>query len=444
MGFIRKKVSWQGNTQVRRYYLMGLPFFTKKKGERQTCWLFGIRLFSKKSKRKPSSVYNRVSFAMVLQKELCTKGKFVLWIDHSFGGGTEVYSRNHFREVRETSCVVHMQYFPGQRVFVLSLPTSGEKTSMSFETLEETVNFVMGALQLDEVAINNLVGYPNSLAVLEQIIRIKKEITPRLRVSFRGHDFQSVCPSFNLLNSEMCFCDLRYPSGCENCLRSVHLGKNEYEDAIFMSGATTLEKWREVWGLFFDSTLDEFIAFSEEIARIFFRVYPQLEEKTRIVPHRVPPLRKVIVPAHSGINIGVLGTISLIRKGRLLVDRLCKLLPDYPDVRLVILGDYEAQEKCTQLSVHGHYKREELPSLVEKEKIDVVLIPSIWPETFSYTTAEAMSMDLPVACFALGAPYERVRAYRKGIVISCMEPEEILNRIVESVLKMKHIANQTQ
>lgn len=439
MGFLRKTISWQGNAQVRRYYLMGLPFFTKKKGESQTCWLFGVRLFSRKRRRKHSSLSmaDRVAFAMVLKKEICTKERIVLWIDHSLGGGTEVYSLNHFREVKETMCVIRFQYFPGLRVFRLSLPTSTVGQFVSFDSLDEAFNFVTESAPLDELVVNNLVGYPNSLAVLEQVIRIKNELLPRLRVSFRGHDFQSVCPSFNLLNSEMYFCNLSHPLGCENCLRSVHLGRNEEEDTILMSGAASLASWRSVWGRFFDATLDEFIAFSEEIARIFFRVYPQLEGKTRVVPHRVPPLRKVRVPAHSGINIGILGNISLIQKGRLIVDRICKLLPSYPDVRLVILGDYLSQEKCAQLRVLGHYKRDELPSLVEKERVDVVLIPSIWPETFSYTTAEAMSMDLPVACFALGAPYERVRRYPRGLILDSMEGDLLLKQIIQFVQNMR-------
>lgn len=147
------------------------------------------------------------------------------------------------------------------------------------------------------------------------------------------------------------------------------------------------------------------------------------------------------MPAHSGINIGILGNISLIPKGRLIVDQMCRSLPSYPDVRIVVLGNYVAREKCKQLRVRGHYKRTELPSLVEKDRIDIIFIPSVCPETFSYTTAEAMCMEVPVACFALGAPYERVRTYDKGIIIHDMEPEKILDKIVELVLQMRQSAN---
>lgn len=250
MGFISKEVSWQGNTQIRRYYFMGIPFFAKEKGEKQTCWLFGVRLFSRGRRKKGSSLSARADFALILRKEVGAKEKAVLWFDHSLGGGTEIYSRSYFREVLKTTCVVYMQSFPKFGVFKISLPTSDSGQCLLFESLEETFDFITATIQLDEIAVNNLVGHPNSLAVLEQVIRIKKELIPNLHVSFRGHNFQSVCPSYNLLNPEMCFCNLSHPIGCEHCLSSVHLGRNAEEDMLLMSGATTLESWRCVWGRF--------------------------------------------------------------------------------------------------------------------------------------------------------------------------------------------------
>lgn len=207
-------------------------------------------MFSRGRRKKGSSLSARADFALILRKEVGAKEKAVLWFDHSLGGGTEIYSRSYFREVLKTTCVVYMQSFPKFGVFKISLPTSDSGQCLLFESLEETFDFITATIQLDEIAVNNLVGHPNSLAVLEQVIRIKKELIPNLHVSFRGHNFQSVCPSYNLLNPEMCFCNLSHPIGCEHCLSSVHLGRNAEEDMLLMSGATTLESWRCVWGRF--------------------------------------------------------------------------------------------------------------------------------------------------------------------------------------------------
>ena len=65
----------------------------------------------------------------------------------------------------------------------------------------------------------------------------------------------------------------------------------------------------------------------------------------------------------------------------------------------------------------NEYAREDLPKLVSNLEIDVFLLPSIWPETFSFTCSEIIDMELPIACFDLGAPAERVSRYAKGLVL---------------------------
>jgi len=57
------------------------------------------------------------------------------------------------------------------------------------------------------------------------------------------------------------------------------------------------------------------------------------------------------------------------------------------------------------------------------------MIPSIWPETFSYTTSEALLLGYPVLCFNLGAPAERVRRYDCGLVVDAPYPEGVLEAL---------------
>ena len=45
---------------------------------------------------------------------------------------------------------------------------------------------------------------------------------------------------------------------------------------------------------------------------------------------------------------------------------------------------------------------------------DLILLPAIWPETYSYALTLALRTGLPVAAFDLGAPGERLRAYPNG------------------------------
>ncbi|WP_409566427.1 hypothetical protein [Methylobacterium sp. E-065] len=45
---------------------------------------------------------------------------------------------------------------------------------------------------------------------------------------------------------------------------------------------------------------------------------------------------------------------------------------------------------------------------------DLILLPAIWPETYSSALTMALRTGLPVAAFELGAPAERLRADPDG------------------------------
>jgi glycosyltransferase involved in cell wall biosynthesis len=77
----------------------------------------------------------------------------------------------------------------------------------------------------------------------------------------------------------------------------------------------------------------------------------------------------------------------------------------------------------------GRYNREDLPNLVVQHQIDLFLIPSICPETFSYTTQEIMMMQMPLMVFDVGAPAERVKSYEKGYIVPHTDPETILQTV---------------
>lgn len=59
---------------------------------------------------------------------------------------------------------------------------------------------------------------------------------------------------------------------------------------------------------------------------------------------------------------------------------------------------------------HGAYSVGDLPRLAARYGITCWLIPSLWPETFSFTTHEALATGLPVMVFDLGGQAEAVRA----------------------------------
>jgi len=187
-----------------------------------------------------------------------------------------------------------------------------------------------------------------------------------------------------------------------------------------------------VWGDFF-AVADKIVCFSNSSKEILRTAYPSLpEEKIIVSPHKVEgffPLK--FVSKRGTLHIGVVGAINL-HKGLEILKQMAKLLEEKNyDARIILIGQASEAISSNKLIVTGEYKREELPSLIKKHNISVVFIPSICSETFSFTTDEIMMMELPLAVFDIGAPPERVRSYKKGLVIGKIDAAYALEELLK-------------
>lgn len=354
----------------------------------------------------------------------------MLWVDHALGGGTEVYSKRQFKILCKKYDVLRLQYFPKTELYHLTFACNKHRIYTT-HNIDEIADFLCG-INIRQIVVNNLVAYKSTTDMLNVIARIKRNCMGMPQVSFRGHDFQSICPSFNLVNCDGKYCDLSYVGGCEKCWAQKKLADNPISHNVLKSGAGTICEWRRQWGNFFTNTADEIILFAEPIAKIFIRAYPGIEQKIKIIPHTVQNYRAAKIKPHDDINIIVLGNISH-QKGAGVICQMAQHLPD--NVNIIVVG--EMKNAPDNITVHGKYKAKKLPQIMEKYNADIVFIPSIWPETFSYTTSEAISMGLPIACFDIGAPAGRVAKYKRGLVLTEINPDKNLFQIIDFVKNLR-------
>jgi glycosyltransferase involved in cell wall biosynthesis len=66
------------------------------------------------------------------------------------------------------------------------------------------------------------------------------------------------------------------------------------------------------------------------------------------------------------------------------------------------------------VAVHGYYRVGELPSLLRRHGVGLVVVPSIWPEAHCLVISEAWLAGAAVVAFDLGAQAERIRAHGGG------------------------------
>jgi hypothetical protein len=99
-------------------------------------------------------------------------------------------------------------------------------------------------------------------------------------------------------------------------------------------------------------------------------------------------------------------------------------------VRIVVVGSVDAWCPPEVVTQTGPYKQDDLPKIVEKHKINIALLPSICPETFSFVAHEIISMNLPMICLDLGAQADIVRSQPSGHVSARQDGPGLLEEII--------------
>ncbi len=220
------------------------------------------------------------------------------------------------------------------------------------------------------------------------------------------HDFFPLSPSYTLLGQNSLY------QGDIDVSDPAHTARRRDGRMV------DLAAWRAAWAPLMHAA-DPIRVFSPSSRDLVANAYPEAGP-IRMVPHELTVDVPRIAPGQAGELpvIGVLGNIGL-HKGAALLQRLSRDLAESGAARLVVIGDLAPEFSLTPPSqVHGAYRLEDLPGLVARYQIGVWLIPSVWPETFSFTTHEALATGMPVFCFDLGAQADAVRGAENGHILA--------------------------
>ena len=94
--------------------------------------------------------------------------------------------------------------------------------------------------------------------------------------------------------------------------------------------------------------------------------------------------------------------------------------------RIVVIGSLECHADPTIVTQTGRYPRHKLRERISRSGINIILFPSVWPETFSFVCAEICETGLPILCFDLGAQAEWIRSYPRGKLLSVRDSAQVL------------------
>jgi glycosyltransferase involved in cell wall biosynthesis len=293
---------------------------------------------------------------------------------------------------------------------------------------ESDVGALIGAAGVSDILVNGLITYAHPSDVAAQLAS-----RPETKV-FTVHDYTSCCPSYTLVNSQGLYChgetDLDV---CGRCLDTPVM-----KGSLLVPVATraAMADWRHAMKGLLDSC-SSVVCFSSDSERQLQHVYPGIL-RVKVIEHtlREPAsfMRKEINRGVGELVVATIGGMSSA-KGQDIVSKAAALVSAGKlSVEFCCIGQWAGyagtlESRSRRLRVTGAYHREDLPRLLEKSGASLVMIPSIWPETFSYTTSEAILLGYPVVCFNLGAPAERVRTYDCGMVVEDISAEGMIGAL---------------
>jgi len=348
----------------------------------------------------------------------------ILIFDHDLGGGANLY-RNELIEtlLRKNSQVIlvtdnrisgHMSVvFYAKRI---KLPTRLIDPRLLRKLFE--------LFSIDEVIYNNAVNSRNPIALINEILNLQKIF--KFRINTLVHDFFPICPSYTLIDKDGRYCGVpKNIKTCEACIKKLN---PTYSQVIHKN--QNIREWRSLWGEFIRSSY-QVTCFSNSSKEILLRAYPFAKNLIKVIPHLVNFTPSKLPSIKQGkLHIGVIGGMSY-GKGASVLNQLVDFIGERKlQIKVTLLGEIHPAFHNAKMNVLGRYERHELPYLIEKNGINVILFPSIFPETFSYVTSEVMIMKMPIAYFDIGAVPEKLKSYKRGSLLGLgMSHEEIIDAL---------------
>lgn len=350
-----------------------------------------------------------------------------VYIAHSMGGGAENYLQERIR-TDKVSIVLRLG---GMHRCRIEMTTPHGRLVANSEHLELIVQ-LLAPVRKRRIIYSCGVGDPD-LSVLPGFIH---DLANGAALEILFHDYLPVSPSYTLLDKDGVYRGLPHPMQPD----SAHQYRRP--DGHKISLAAWQAAWREV------ITLSERVqVFSNSSAEIVAQVFPQATGKLRVTPHR--PTQKIPIlpsPETERVVIAALGAIGP-QKGAAVLSALSTLLAGRDDMCLVMIGRIApGYPLASGTPVHGAYAIEDIPLLAARYDVTHWLIPSVWPETFSYTVHECLATGLPTLAFDLGAQGDAVRLAENGILLPWQQgarmPEDLAQLICSTVSANKSIAKK--
>lgn len=343
--------------------------------------------------------------------------------NHSMGGGATAYLKQRILDTRKYTRNYILEMQNDMQTAVLMDCEADNEVAINMRTIgEKEFRQLLDILKVSKIFVNQLVSFP-----------LKKTIDLIMK-SKRGyiyfvHDYFSVCHNYILLlkSGKTCTKQVTNENWWTKCVSCKECGSD-------------IQTWRDMFSEFL-SNAQLVVAPSATAEKIIADVYPhvKIEVKQHKALHELTKTFRPEFLKQRPLILGVIGAIGWQKGARVIDDLVNIIRKENLPIKIKIIGytDLHAKAYCSIdgiLEITGPYDNSKISFLLEQYKVGLVLIPSIWPETFSYTAEETIKSGYPIMAFNLGAPAERIDE-SNGWIVNDISAQAVLLMLKNAIKK---------
>ena len=351
------------------------------------------------------------------------KGEVELHITHGMKGGVERHIQELSEEKMRQGCkIVLLRGSNKEPSAKLNLPKPLFVPNLEgINVLDDYEHFVdvLRLISPKTIHVHHVHGHVECM--LSVIKRLACDLNTAL--VFTIHDYHVICPRITLTNETGTYCGEPQIKICQACVNN--------NGSRF--GKVDVNKWRGDFDSFLERC-DEVIVPDQDVSERLIKYFPGI--RFHVKPHTFPVDTHISIMSPVPGKVAIIGAVGehkgfeVIRRCAVEAKRLNL------NLHLCVIG-YTSNDKVMNLhgvSVTGPYKEHEIWSLLQKESPQAIFLPSVLPETYSYTLSIALNTNLPVISFNLGAIGRRLRERNRATDLLLApslisDPEKVANEI---------------
>lgn len=377
-------------------------------------------------KEDPIKSYREKLDLARLERQVKTKN--VLMVCHSRGGGTERHLKEDTAKMQSIGFgVFFLRPDPLNDGHVLiESPISGIHPNLDTCLFSNTAQlaYVCRRLKITSIHDHGLVDFGyyadehlNQL-VRELCVEFIKEI----------HDYKIICPRLNLVNFKGAYCFEAQPVECNKCINAK----------ANISGAIDINSWRHMQHESL-KLANQILVPDLDVSERILRYFPDLN--IEISPHALFEVKSIkgfgsLQKGSKNIEVLVIGAIGDSKGYQVLLNCAIHAQKNNLPITFKLMGYSKSDRilEAANVQILGKYEDAVAVDLCKSYNPDIVWLPSIWPETYSYTLDIALQAGFPVMAFDIGAIARRLNVlknYPKLIIpLEHKQKSEVINKSI--------------